>query len=215
MDIMNFLQLVSVSVVPVLLAITAHEAAHAYVAKLAGDDTAYRLGRVTLNPIPHIDVLGTIIIPLLCLAVGGFMFGWAKPVPINPSKMKFPRKSPFWVALAGPFSNFIMAIMWALFALLMMQDFVGSWIADPLFEMAKVGITINLILMIFNLLPIPPLDGGRMTACFLKRQALATWNKIEPYGFFIVLGLSFTGLLATYWITPWMHVFSWIPGIAF
>lgn len=198
---------------PTLFAITVHEAAHGYVAKLMGDNTAERAGRLTINPRPHIDPIGTIAVPAACLLLGGILFGWAKPVPIDPSRMRYPRKSPFWVALAGPGSNFLMAILWALVALAANRGLAGDWAGAPLAAMGIAGIQINLMLMILNLLPLPPLDGGRMVERFLKGKAKRVWEQIEAYGLFIVLGLAFTGLLALIWMKPWMSVFSWMHGI--
>jgi Zn-dependent protease len=198
---------------PVLFAITAHEAAHAYIAMLLGDKTAYRLGRVTLDPRPHIDLLGTVVIPALCLLMGGFLFGWAKPVPVNVSNLRYGRKSFVWVALAGPISNMIMAILWALIAYAGNHGLAGDFFSEPMAAMGAAGISINMALMIFNLLPIPPLDGSRLVARFLKGKALATYDSMERYGMFIVMGLSFAGLLGL-WFAPWMSFFSWIPAIA-
>ncbi len=200
---------------PTLFAITAHEAAHGYAAKLMGDNTAYRQGRVTLNPGPHIDPIGTIVVPALCLLFGGLLFGWAKPVPINPSNMRYPRKSPFWVALAGPASNFAMALGWALLAWVGYQGWAGELGSDPLVAMGFAGIQINLMLMILNLLPLPPLDGARMVERFLRGGARDFWAKIEPYGFFILLGLALTGLLSMLWMQPWFSAFSWMQKIPY
>lgn len=199
---------------PTLFAITAHEAAHGYVAKLMGDKTAWRQGRVTLNPAPHIDPVGTLLIPALCLLFGGFLFGWAKPVPINPSNMRYPRKSFFWVALAGPASNFLMALFWAGVAWIAARGFFGDFFSSPMAAMGMAGIQVNLLLMIFNLLPLPPLDGSRMVARFLKGEAASFWQRIEPYGFYILLALSFSGILSL-WINPWMSAFGWVQRIPF
>lgn len=213
-SVVDFIHQLATFAIPVLFAITVHEAAHAYVAKMMGDNTAYRLGRVTLNPLPHIDLVGTLIVPAVCLLLGGIMFGWAKPVPIDPSKMRYPKKSPFWVALAGPFSNFLMAILWAIIALVANKGWFGVWAGAPLSSMGMAGVQINLVLMILNLLPFPPLDGGRMVERFLKGPSLQFWHKVEPYGMWIVLGLSVVGFLNILWFEPWFGVFSWIPRIA-
>lgn len=199
---------------PTLFAITAHEAAHAYVAKLMGDNTAHRQGRVTLNPIPHIDPVGTIVIPALCLLFGGILFGWAKPVPIDPSRMRYPRKSPFWVALAGPGANFLMALAWGGIAWTANRGGFGYWASDSMAAMGFAGVQINLALMILNLLPIPPLDGGRMVERFLPAKAKSAWSRVEPYGIYIVLGMGLTGLLALLWFGPMMNLFSWVYAFA-
>lgn len=215
MDAMTILSKIAIYAVPTIFAITVHEAAHAYVAMLLGDKTAYRLGRVTLNPIPHIDLVGTVIVPALALALGGILFGWAKPVPIDPSKMRYPRKSFMWVALAGPVSNLIMAVLWAFVALAGREQLGGDSVSPGMLAMGMAGIQINMMLMIFNLLPIPPLDGSRVVARFLKGKALQTWSTLEHYGIFIVMGMMFLipGVIYALWFTPWQRVFSWIPGI--
>lgn len=207
----------AVSVIPLLFGITIHEAAHAYAAKLMGDRTAEAQGRISLNPKVHIDPIGTLLIPGICLLMpmaGGLLFGWAKPVPINPSRMRFPKKSPFWVALAGPASNLAMAVVWALLTLAASRELFGSWASPALIEVGMAGIQINLILMIFNLIPIPPLDGGSMLECWLKGPALRTFDKIRPHGFIIVMVLSLIGVLHNFWISPLMGVFSWVYAIA-
>lgn len=215
MDALTLLQKIAINAIPVLFAITVHEAAHGYVAMLLGDKTAYRLGRVTLNPVPHIDMIGTLLVPALAMLLGGFLFGWAKPVPIDPSKMRYPRKSFMWVALAGPASNMAMAVLWALVALAGRQGLGGEMISPGMLAMGMAGIQINMALMIFNLLPIPPLDGSRVVARFLKGKALAAWSRFEQYGLFVVMGimLLLPGVI-TLWFAPWLSVFSWIPAIA-
>lgn len=210
----SFLNTLAIYLIPVLFAITVHEAAHAYVAKLMGDSTAHRLGRVTLNPLPHIDPIGTILVPLACVMLGGLLFGWAKPVPINPSQMRYPKKSPFWVALAGPMSNFLMAIMWALAALAAHKGWVGDWAGAPLSAMGMAGVQINLMLMILNLFPFPPLDGGRMVERFLKGKPRDFWRGAEAYGLWVILGLSLIGILNVIWFSPWLSAFSWVNRLA-
>lgn len=214
----NFLDLfnkILTFAIPTLFAITVHEAAHGYAAKLMGDNTAWRLGRCTLNPIPHVDKIGTIVVPALAFLLGGILFGWAKPVPIDPSKMRYPRKSPFWVAIAGPLSNFIMALLWGFIAYLSKdKEILEQTNFSLIYQMAVAGIQVNLALMIFNLLPLPPLDGSRMVERFLKGKSRAFWHQIERYGLFIVLPLMFTGILQLLWFSPWMHVFAWIPNLA-
>jgi Zn-dependent protease len=180
--------------VPVVLAITLHEAAHGYVAKLFGDRTAEMLGRVTLNPIKHVDPVGTILVPgLLVLLKVPFIFGWAKPVPVNFGNLRHPKRDMIWVAAAGPGSNFVQALLWAL--VLGLAAGGGLMASSALGKMAYAGIQINLVLMALNLLPIPPLDGGRILVGLLPDRASAAVARIEPYGFFIILALLAAGLL--------------------
>ena len=186
-------------VVPVVFAITLHEAAHGYVAKLFGDRTAEMLGRITLNPLKHIDPVGTLLVPGVLLALAWinksppFVFGWAKPVPVNFGNLRNPKRDMIWVAAAGPGSNFVQALLWAL--VLVAASPGGAWPSDGLFEMADIGFKVNLVLMALNLLPLPPLDGGRVLAGLLPGNAASTLSRIEPYGFFIILALLVTGLL--------------------
>ena len=185
----------TISIIPVLLAITVHEAAHGYAAKHFGDKTAYYLGRITLNPIKHIDPLGTVVIPgMLLLLSAPFLFGWAKPVPVNFSNLNNPKKDMMWVALAGPASNLVMAIIWAI----ILGLFKSSGTSHALFVigMAQVGIMINLVLMLLNLLPIPPLDGGRMAVSLLPSPWSYKLASIERYGMFILIFLIVSGLLS-------------------
>ena len=184
--------------VPVVFAITLHEAAHGYVAKLFGDQTAWMLGRVTANPIKHIDFVGTILVPgmLLLLAKFGspaFIFGWAKPVPVNFGNLRHPKRDMFWVAGAGPLANFAMAIGWGL---LLKAAVPGGLLASTgLLEMASAGIKVNLMLMALNLLPILPLDGGRIAVSLLPHSIASSYARLEPYGFVIVIALLATGIL--------------------
>jgi Zn-dependent protease len=184
--------------VPVVFAITLHEAAHGYVAKLFGDQTAWMLGRVTANPIKHIDFVGTILVPgmLLLLAKFGspaFIFGWAKPVPVNFGNLRNPKRDMFWVAGAGPLANFAMAIGWGL--LLKVAVPGGLLASTGLLEMASAGIKVNLMLMALNLLPILPLDGGRIAVSLLPHSIASSYARLEPYGFVIVIALLATGIL--------------------
>ncbi|TMH30749.1 MAG: site-2 protease family protein [Betaproteobacteria bacterium] len=185
--------------VPVVFAITLHEAAHGYVARQFGDQTAWMLGRVTLNPLKHIDPIGTIAVPGFLIAMakltGGplFIFGWAKPVPVNFGNLRNPKRDMFWVAGAGPLANFIMALGWAF--LLRGAISGGSLGSDGVYEMARAGVQVNLMLMALNLLPILPLDGGRLAVSLLPRAAAATYARMEPYGFMIVILLLATGIL--------------------
>src|SRR6056300_817506 len=189
------IQYFTISIIPVLLAITVHEAAHGYAAKHFGDKTAYYLGRITLNPIKHIDPLGTVVIPgMLLLLSAPFLFGWAKPVPVNFSNLNNPKKDMMWVALAGPASNLLMAIIWAIILGLFKSS--GASYALFIIGMAQVGIMINLVLMLLNLLPIPPLDGGRMAVSLLPSPWSYKLASIERYGMFILIFLIVSGLLS-------------------
>lgn len=172
-----------------------HEAAHGWVANKLGDPTARNLGRISLNPIRHIDPVGTVILPLALVMLSGFIIGWAKPVPVDARYFKQPHLDMAIVALAGPASNFCMACGWALLALVSHGLVEGNWLAIFLVEMAGAGITINLILMVLNLLPVPPLDGGRVVAGVMPLQMAATFMKIEPYGMWIIILLLVTGIL--------------------
>jgi Zn-dependent protease len=190
--------MLSLYAIPAVLAITLHEAAHGYAAKRLGDLTAYQQGRITLNPIKHIDVIGTLIVPaVLLLASGGKMaFGWAKPVPVNFAALRNPKKDMFWVAAAGPGANLIMAIGWALIfklTLIMPEHYFSS----PLLEMAKVGILINLVLMVLNLMPVPPLDGGRIAISVLPHALAYHLAKLEPYGLLVIMLLMASGVLSS------------------
>jgi len=187
--------------VPVVFAITLHEAAHGYVARLFGDQTAWMLGRVTLNPIKHIDPVGTLAVPgallLMAKLFGGpaFLFGWAKPVPVNFGNLRNPKRDMFWVAGAGPFANFVMAIGWAF--LLKATVPGGAFPSGGLVEMADAGVQINLMLMALNLLPILPLDGGRIAVSLLPHSLAVSYARLERYGFMIVILLLATGVLGT------------------
>jgi len=175
-------------VVPVVLAITLHEAAHGYVARMFGDQTAWMLGRVTLNPFKHIDPIGTVLVPgVLFLLKAPFLFGWAKPVPVNFGNLRHPKRDMVWVAGAGPLANFVMALGWAL--LLRATGPSGPWTSNGLYEMADAGVGINLALLALNLLPVPPLDGGRIAVGLLPHRASLLLARAEPYGFFVVLAL--------------------------
>jgi Zn-dependent protease len=191
---MNLLLSIALAAIPVVLAITLHEAAHGYVARRFGDSTAWMLGRVTLNPFKHIDPIGTVIVPLgiLLLSGGGFLFGWAKPVPVNFGNLRHPKRDMLWVAAAGPASNFVMAVAWAMLLGLAGSDEVSS---VGLAQMSQVGVVINISLMVLNLLPIPPLDGGRIAASLLPHALAIPFSRLEPYGFFILLALLFTRVL--------------------
>ena len=204
-DINNLVQTVLIFALPVLFAITIHEAAHGYVARHFGDNTAYVMGRVTLNPIKHIDPIGTILMPLMLYFAtqGAFLFGYAKPVPVNFGQLRHPKRDMVWVALAGPLSNFVQAILWAL----VFTVLVGMGLTERFFlEMAKAGVLVNLVMWAFNLFPLPPLDGGRVVVGLLPaRQAYAV-SRIEPWGFFIVMGLVLAGIVSTFWLSPLIAV---------
>lgn len=189
----ELIQKIAIYALPVLLAITLHEAAHAYAAKRFGDSTAYVLGRMTLNPLKHIDPIGTVLLPLLSLALGGILFGWAKPVPVNFGQLRKPRQHSRWVAAAGPAANFLMMIFWAL--LLKLALVTDTYFSVPLSLMAKAGININIVLMVLNLLPILPLDGGRIVESLLPPKLAYPFSRLEPYGIWILLALVFTGML--------------------
>lgn len=200
----SMIQKIAVSAIPVIFAITVHEAAHGYAAKYFGDSTAERLGRISLNPIKHIDPFGTILLPALTMLAGGVLFGWAKPVPVNFNQLRNPKKDMFWVAAAGPASNLGMAVFWAVM-LNFSQLMQGS--AATFFEyMAVVGLQINLILMVLNLIPLPPLDGGRIAVSLLPMDLAMKLARVEKYGFVILIILLFTGLLGKI-ILPIVNVF--------
>jgi Zn-dependent protease len=192
MDIYNFLMKVLVYGPSVIFAITLHEAAHGYVAKHFGDTTAYMLGRVTLNPVKHIDPIGTILVPLLT-SIGGFIFGWAKPVPVNFNNLRHPKRDMLWVAAAGPGSNVVQALIWALLAKLLLT--ADGAVATYWFQVAEAGILVNLIFAILNLFPILPLDGGRILASVLPSRISYAYQATERYGMIILIVLIVTGAL--------------------
>jgi len=191
---LTVIQKIAIFALPVIFAITVHEAAHGYAAKHFGDMTAFKAGRITLNPLKHIDLFGTIILPALTIMLGGVLFGWAKPVPVDFRRLNNPKKDMLWVAAAGPASNFAMAIFWALvmkFSVSAPEDF-----ALPMLLMAKAGVTINIVLMVLNLLPLPPLDGGRIAVSLLPMNLARPFAQIERYGFIILIILLFSGVLS-------------------
>ncbi len=189
MDEFSLVQKVIIWAIPVLFAVTIHETAHGWVALRFGDRTAQMLGRLTLNPIKHIDPIGTIVVPALLAMTTGLIFGWAKPVPINARNLRRPQKDMAWVALAGPAANFVMAFFWSLVILV-----GGSWNAALLY-MGLVGVFINTVLMLLNLLPLPPLDGGRIVASILPGPLAWNFSRIEPYGFIILVALLYFGVI--------------------
>ncbi len=196
MDIEKIIYDIAVWALPVLFAITLHEVAHGWVANKLGDGTAKMLGRLTLNPVKHIDPIGTILVPLaMVLLQTGFIFGWAKPVPVHTRNFKNPRRDMAIVAIAGPLSNLAMAILWVFVYKLSASTLGGSSIGHGIMAMGQAGILINLILFVFNLLPIPPLDGGRVLSGFVPPSVSDLLDRLEPYGFFIVIGLLYFGVL--------------------
>ncbi len=197
MQLDQLIQTIALAAIPVLFAITLHEAAHGYVARHFGDMTADQAGRICLNPLHHIDPFGTVVLPLLTLWMGGILFGWAKPVPVNFAALRRPKKDMLWVAIAGPASNLVMALGWA-FLYKMGLMFPENYFADPLLGMAMWGIRINVVLMVLNLLPLPPLDGGRVAVSLLPHRQAFQLAKIEPYGMFILIFLAITPVLS--WI---------------
>lgn len=194
----DIIQTIAVYAIPVIFAITLHEAAHGYVARLFGDPTAHEAGRISLNPARHIDPVGTLLVPALILLTSkllggaGMLFGWAKPVPVDFGRLRRPKQDMLWVALAGPAANLVMAILWAFGLRMYFQSGMdeGFW-----FEMALAGVNVNLVLMALNLLPVPPLDGGRIVYSLLPHRAAYRYGRIEPYGLVIVLVLLATGVL--------------------
>jgi len=219
-NIGSIIQLVCIAAIPLIFAITLHEAAHGYIASKLGDQTASIMGRVSLNPLRHIDPIGTIILPLMMLMIGGFIFGWAKPVPVAYQNLRNPKRDMAFVAAAGPGANLAMALLWGLFAKISYLIFNHPSVtpaiqsAAQFFHLtARFGIMINCVLMIINLIPIPPLDGSRVVASFLSPSAERKYSRIEPYGIWIFLGLIFvmaaTGTLSILW-TPILAVIKMI-----
>lgn len=204
----QIIQALSIWALPLLFAVTLHEVAHGYVAYWFGDYTAKLSGRLSLNPIKHIDLFGTIILPLLMLIASNFrfLFGWAKPVPVDARNLRHPRRDMALVAMAGPLANLIMAMLWGLIAKLglLLLGTGNDWFGEPLTLMGQAGININILLAVLNILPIPPLDGGRVVSSLLPPRIAYRYNKIEPFGFLILLILLFTNALA-YILTPLMQ----------
>lgn len=213
---LTIVQRIAVWIIPVVFAITVHEVAHGWTAKKYGDNTASLLGRLTLNPIKHIDLVGTIILPGLLLITGtGFIFGWAKPVPVDPNNFKYPRQNMAMVALAGPASNLLMAIGWALLARVGVMVGAGNEsIAMPLIYSGIAGISINLILMLLNLLPIPPLDGSRILSGMLPNYWAWQFNKLERFGFVILLAMLYFNVLSIILAYPKYVLEQWFFTLA-
>lgn len=204
---LTLIQTIAIYALPVIFAITVHEAAHGYAARHFGDPTAQEQGRITLNPMRHIDPVGTILVPAITMMAGGILFGWAKPVPVDFSRLRRPKQDMLWVAAAGPASNFVMALFWALvfsFARLAPETFVL-----PLSLMAQAGIMINVVLLVLNLLPLPPLDGGRIAVSLLPHHLARQFASLERYGFIILIVLLFTGVLSKI-MMPFIHGALWL-----
>lgn len=205
MEPSELIQTVLIYALPVLFAITIHEAAHGYAARHFGDDTAAMMGRITLNPVKHIDPIGTILMPLLLYFAtsGAFLFGYAKPVPVRFDQLRHPKRDMIWVALAGPASNFVQALLWAIALVL----FVALGVQERFFlGMCRAGILVNLVMWAFNLFPLPPLDGGRILVGLLPWKQAQLVARIEPWGFFIVMALVIAGVVGSYWLRPLMNL---------
>ncbi len=203
MDFAQIIQTVAIYAIPVLFAITLHEAAHGYVARHYGDHTAEKMGRITLNPIKHIDPVGTIAMPLMLYFAtsGAFLFGYAKPVPVNFGQLRNPKRDMIWVALAGPGSNLVQAIGWTV----LFYVLLSSGVEEPFFlKMCQAGLLVNLVMFAFNLFPLPPLDGGRILVGLLPWKQAELVSRVEPWGFFIVLALVITGVVGNLWLRPLM-----------
>ena len=203
MDFNNLIQTIAIYALPVIFAITVHEAAHGYVARYFGDNTAWVLGRVTLNPIKHIDLVGTIVMPVLLYVAtaGTFLFGYAKPVPVRFGNLRKPKQHMVWVALAGPGANFLQALRWGV--LLYLAN--GAGVTERfVLEMCRAGMLVNVVMFVFNLFPLPPLDGGRILVGLLPWRQAQLVSRVEPWGFFIVMALVLTGVVSTLWMSPLM-----------
>lgn len=194
MEELTIVQKIVVWALPVIFAITVHEVAHGWMAKRYGDNTAFSQGRLSFNPIHHIDLVGTVILPIVCLVIGGIIFGWAKPVPVNGRNFKNPRQDMAMVALAGPVANLLMALGWAVIARIGVMINIES-ITLPAVYMGMAGISINLVLALLNLIPLPPLDGSRIITAFLSHKMAYQYNQLEPYGFYVLLALMYFGVL--------------------
>lgn len=219
MNVDSAIQTVSVAILPLIFAITLHEAAHGWVASKCGDKTALMLGRVTLNPLKHIDLIGTVILPIIMLFFSGFIFGWAKPVPVAWQNLKHPRRDMALVALAGPSANLLMALLWAIIAKCAILYLVGNnqpWIASTgqFFQAtASFGILINCILLVLNLVPIPPLDGSRVISSVLPARAAHIYERVEPFGIWILLALLLFGILGHMLWPPIQLLMHWILNV--
>ena len=213
MDINHLIQTISIYALPVLFAITLHEAAHGYAARHFGDNTAYMLGRITLNPLKHVDPMGTILMPLLLYFAtsGAFLFGYAKPVPVRFGNLRNPKRDMIWVALAGPAANLVQALLWGILSVLLQ----GADVQEIFFlQMCKGGILVNVVMFAFNLFPLPPLDGGRILVGLLPYRQAELVSRIEPWGFFIVMALVIAGVVSTLWMQPVMTLTLWALKLA-
>ena len=205
MDFAQIIQTVAIYAIPVLFAITVHEAAHGYAARHFGDHTAAMMGRITLNPMKHIDPVGTILMPLLLYfaTAGNFLFGYAKPVPVRFGNLRNPKRDMIWVALAGPGANLAQAFGWMLLLYLL----AGAGITEPFFlKMCQGGVLVNVVMFVFNLFPLPPLDGGRILVGLLPYRQAMLVSRVEPWGFFIVMALVVSGVVSALWMQPLMGV---------
>lgn len=209
MESLTLIQKMAVWALPVIFAITVHEVAHGWVANLLGDPTAKRLGRLTLNPIKHIDPIGTILVPGVLIALSGMVFGWAKAIPVTASNLRNPKTDMAWVAIAGPASNLLMAIAWALIAKVgMMLMHSMPDVATFMIYSGMAGISINLILLILNLIPLPPLDGSRVATVFMSKKLAYQYNRLEAIGFILLLVLLLTGILSPILMVPYQEFFA-------
>jgi len=215
MEIANLIQLIALYAIPGIFAITLHEAAHGYAARYFGDPTAYQAGRISLNPLRHIDPIGTLLIPAVVLFASGgkFAFGWAKPVPVDFGRLRNPKRDMLWVAAAGPGANLFMAVLWSLI-LKLVVTLPPNYFSDPGLRMAQGGIIINIVLMVLNLVPLPPLDGGRIAVSLLPHRLAYQFARLEPYGMIILMVLLFTGILGAV-MTPVMRATFSILGFVF
>ena len=212
MDIAQLIQTVLIYALPVLFAITVHEAAHGFAARHFGDNTAYVLGRITLNPLKHIDPIGTILMPLMLYFAtsGAFLFGYAKPVPVQFGNLRNPKRDMVWVALAGPGANLAQALIWGIVFYLL----IGMGVDERFFlTMCKAGIMVNLVMFAFNLFPLPPLDGGRILVGLLPYKQAELVSRLEPWGFFIVMGLLLMGVVDKLWMRPLMAATETVLGL--
>ncbi len=197
------IQTVLIYALPVLFAITLHEAAHGYAARALGDPTAWQMGRVTLNPWPHVDLLGTVLMPVMLYFAtsGAFLFGYAKPVPVNWGRLRHPKRDMVWVALAGPGMNLVQALLWALVWMFLS----ATGVQERFFiEMCQAGVLVNVVMFAFNLFPLPPLDGGRVLTGLLPWKQAMVFARIEPFGFYIVMALVLLGVINAIWMQPVM-----------
>lgn len=207
MDISSLIQTIAISALPVIFAITLHEAAHGYAARHFGDTTAWVAGRISLNPLRHIDPFGTVLLPLLLFIVNSpFLFGWAKPVPVNFGRLRNPKRDMLWVAAAGPAVNLLMALGWAVLLKLAIVMPFNAY-TRPLAMMSEMGIGINIMLMVLNLLPLPPLDGGRIAVSLMPFSMAVRFSQLERWGIPILLLLSFTGVLGSV-LWPFVAMFK-------